>query len=41
MADEENRLILEEYKIWKRATPFLYDVIVSHGLEWFVKNIER
>jgi hypothetical protein len=36
MSDQEShsRLILEEYKIWKRATPFLYDVVVSHVLEW-------
>jgi histone-binding protein RBBP4 len=40
MNDDEthNRLVLEEYKIWKRATPFLYDVIVSHTLEWPVAH---
>jgi histone-binding protein RBBP4 len=26
--------ILEEYKIWKKNTPFLYDVMLSHALEW-------
>eukprot|EP00301_Raphidiophrys_heterophryoidea_P004776 c12051_g1_i3.p1 GENE.c12051_g1_i3~~c12051_g1_i3.p1 ORF type:complete len:372 (+),score=92.06 c12051_g1_i3:168-1283(+) len=31
--DEEKR-INEEYKIWKKNTPFLYDVVVSHALEW-------
>jgi len=24
----------EEYKIWKKNTPFLYDLVVTHALEW-------
>ena len=28
------RLINEEYKIWKRNTPFLYDLFVTKALEW-------
>lgn len=24
----------EEYKIWKKNTPFLYDMVVTHALEW-------
>ena len=24
----------EEYKIWKKNTPFLYDLLVTHSLEW-------
>lgn len=24
----------EEFTVWKKNTPFLYDVIVSHPLEW-------
>uniref|UniRef100_A0A672YPC9 Histone-binding protein RBBP4-like n=1 Tax=Sphaeramia orbicularis TaxID=375764 RepID=A0A672YPC9_9TELE len=24
----------EEYEIWKKNTPFLYDLIMSHALEW-------
>eukprot|EP00199_Chlamydomonas_sp_CCMP681_P002199 CAMPEP_0119104578 /NCGR_PEP_ID=MMETSP1180-20130426/2764_1 /TAXON_ID=3052 ORGANISM="Chlamydomonas cf sp, Strain CCMP681" /NCGR_SAMPLE_ID=MMETSP1180 /ASSEMBLY_ACC=CAM_ASM_000741 /LENGTH=416 /DNA_ID=CAMNT_0007089385 /DNA_START=52 /DNA_END=1302 /DNA_ORIENTATION=- len=31
---EEERLINEEYKIWKKNTPFLYDLVVTHALEW-------
>jgi len=31
-ADE--RLINEEYKIWKKNTPFLYDLVVTKALEW-------
>ncbi len=30
----EERVINEEYKIWKRNTPFLYDMLMSHALEW-------
>ncbi|PWN51229.1 putative chromatin assembly factor 1 subunit C [Violaceomyces palustris] len=24
----------EEYKIWKKNSPFLYDLVVTHALEW-------
>ena len=30
----EERIINEEYKIWKKNTPFLYDMIMTHALEW-------
>ena len=30
----EEKAINEEYKIWKKNTPFLYDVVVTHPLEW-------
>lgn len=33
MANDE-RLINEEYKIWKKNTPFLYDLVVTKALEW-------
>jgi hypothetical protein len=26
--------INEEYKLWKKNAPFLYDLVVSHALEW-------
>ena len=34
--DEETqeRVINEEYKIWKKNTPFLYDLVMTHALEW-------
>ncbi|KAM0279979.1 hypothetical protein ACHAQH_004308 [Verticillium albo-atrum] len=35
--DDENmeqRLINEEYKTWKKNSPFLYDMILSTALEW-------
>merc|ERR1712213_306555 len=31
---EEEREINEEYKIWKKNTPFLYDLVMTHALEW-------
>jgi hypothetical protein len=31
---EEEKLVNEEYKIWKKNTPFLYDVVITHALEW-------
>ena len=30
----EERLIHQEYKIWKKNTPYLYDFVMTHGLEW-------
>ena len=38
MAAEEStsnfQVINEEFKIWKKNCPFLYDVVVTHALEW-------
>ncbi len=25
---------LQEYKIWKRNSPFLYDLVITHALDW-------
>lgn len=30
----EEKIINEEYKVWKKNAPFLYDVVVTHALEW-------
>lgn len=30
----DERVINEEYKIWKKNTPFLYDLVMTHALEW-------
>lgn len=27
----EERVINEEYKIWKKNTPFLYDLVMTHA----------
>ncbi|XP_072950974.1 histone-binding protein MSI1-like [Typha angustifolia] len=32
--ETEERTINEEYKIWKKNTPFLYDLVITHALEW-------
>ncbi|OBT76906.1 histone-binding protein RBBP4 [Pseudogymnoascus sp. 05NY08] len=33
-ADTEAKIINEEYKTWKKNSPFLYDMILSTALEW-------
>ncbi|EHB07460.1 Histone-binding protein RBBP4 [Heterocephalus glaber] len=30
----EELVIDKEYKIWKKNTPFLYDLVMTHALEW-------
>ena len=32
--EEEEKIINEEYKVWKKNTPFLYDTVMTHALEW-------
>jgi histone-binding protein RBBP4 len=32
--ETEDRIVNEEYKIWKKNTPFLYDLVMTHALEW-------
>lgn len=32
--DVESRLLEEEYRIWKKNAPFLYDCVLTHALEW-------
>jgi hypothetical protein len=37
LADEvlnEERQINDDYKIWKKNSAFLYDLIMTHALEW-------
>ncbi|KIM32389.1 hypothetical protein M408DRAFT_326976 [Serendipita vermifera MAFF 305830] len=33
-AIDENQMINEEYKIWKKNAPYLYDVVITHALDW-------
>ncbi|KAJ2514500.1 Histone acetyltransferase type B subunit 2, partial [Coemansia sp. RSA 2049] len=33
-AAAEEKVINEEYKTWKKNSPFLYDLLVTHALEW-------
>lgn len=37
---EEEKQTNEEYKIWKKNTPFLYDLIITHALEWPSLTVE-
>ncbi|KAM7241026.1 hypothetical protein CapIbe_007598 [Capra ibex] len=30
----EECVINEEYKIWKKNTPFLYNLVMTHAVEW-------
>lgn len=39
-AAADERVINEEYKIWKRNTPFLYDLVMTHALEWPSLTVE-
>ncbi|XP_074331844.1 WD-40 repeat-containing protein MSI2-like [Apium graveolens] len=32
--EREEYQVEEEFSVWKKNTPFLYDLIVSHSLEW-------
>ena len=36
----QEKIINEEYKIWKKNTPFLYDLVVTHALEWPSLTVE-
>ena len=31
---DDQKLINEEFKVWKKNTPFLYDLLLIHALEW-------
>ena len=32
--ESQDRILDEEYKICKKNTPFLYDLVMTHSLEW-------
>jgi histone-binding protein RBBP4 len=32
--DAEAQLIEEEYRVWKKNSPYLYDFVLTHSLEW-------
>ena len=32
--DLDGQLINEEYKVWKKNSPFLYDTVITHVLDW-------
>jgi len=37
---EEDRAINDEYKVWKKNAPFLYDLVLSRALEWPSLTVE-
>jgi len=34
VAEDENKIINEEYKTWKKNSPYLYDVVMTSALSW-------
>lgn len=36
----EEQRIFEEYKIWKKHAPLLYDTLYSHALTWPSLTVE-
>lgn len=32
--EEQEMIINEEFKSWKKNSPYLYDLVISHALEW-------
>ena len=39
-AGSDEKLINEEYKVWKKNAPYLYDLVVTHALEWPSLTVE-
>ena len=33
-ARADEKTIIEEYKVWKKNAPYLYDTLITHGLQW-------
>jgi len=40
VSDDENQQIAEEYNIWKKNAPFLYDLVTANVLEWPSLTVE-
>ncbi|KAI3675905.1 hypothetical protein L1987_85501 [Smallanthus sonchifolius] len=34
------RIVNNEYKVWKSSTPFLYDLLISHAFDWPSLTVE-
>ncbi|CAE6442246.1 unnamed protein product [Rhizoctonia solani] len=32
--ENANKIVNEEYKIWKKNAPYLYDTLITHALDW-------
>ena len=37
---DQQQAINEEYKIWKKNAPYLYDLLITHSLEWPSQTIQ-
>ncbi|XP_077246654.1 histone-binding protein MSI1-like isoform X2 [Tasmannia lanceolata] len=33
-------VVAQEYKVWKKNTPFLYDMVITHAIEWPSLTVE-
>lgn len=38
--EEVDEQVNEEYRVWKKNAPFLYDVMITHALEWPSLTVE-
>jgi histone-binding protein RBBP4 len=38
--DVEEQMINEEYKIWKKNVPAMYDSVITHALLWPTLTVE-
>jgi histone-binding protein RBBP4 len=36
----EDRVLNSDYRIWKKNVPFLYDLVLTHSLEWPTLTVE-
>lgn len=36
----EDRVLNGEYRLWKKNAPFLYDLAMTHSLEWPTLTVE-
>lgn len=34
MNEEQEMAINEEFRAWKKVSPHIYDLLISHALEW-------
>jgi histone-binding protein RBBP4 len=40
LEETDEQVVIEEYKIWKKHCPFLYDTVITHVLEWPSLTVE-
>ena len=37
---KEDQQLQEDYRVWKKNTPYLYDAVMTHSLEWPSLTVE-